>query len=152
MKAIFPATVPVGVSLHPLRVNELSTNTADFPSVNSGFSGSLWPYLIKLETGIWIFYLLIQLPHFLIGNKLYYNWYILNTQEHNERWQYAEEPNTNPSHIIQWFYVSHEIKGTLGILNIKAKIDLWNWVCKAHYFTPTLCNSEMSWTCKWIHR
>ena len=34
MKAILAATV-IGVSLHPLIVNELRTNTADFPKVNS---------------------------------------------------------------------------------------------------------------------
>ena len=34
MKAILAAAV-IGVSLHPLIVNELRTNTADFPNVNS---------------------------------------------------------------------------------------------------------------------
>ena len=44
MKAILAAAV-IGVSLHPLIVNELSTNTADFPKVNSQFAGSISPYL-----------------------------------------------------------------------------------------------------------
>ena len=44
MKAILAAPV-MGVTLHPLIVNELRTNTADFPNVNSEFVLSLSPYL-----------------------------------------------------------------------------------------------------------